>query len=151
MNDSNIRMTDQISKMNAVTVEALDEGRRSQKEYLTASSEYLGQIRAAQSELSAQMKTQQENLREFTEYMTQVLSRMNRLTEVNSQAVTNLQARADRISQAESGRGDMLTQQQLDRMIELLEAQEKRSARQEAAASYAGGETSKRRGFFSRG
>ena len=97
-----------------------------------------------------QFKAREENLREFTEYMTQVLSRMTRLTEANSQAVTNLQARADRISQAEAGSGDMLTQQQLDRMIELLEAQEKRSARQEAAA-YAGGEAPKRRGFFSRG
>ncbi|GEM_PF-2596194 len=150
MNDSNIRMTDQISKMNSVTVEALGESQRVQKEYLAASSEYLEQIHTAQSELTGQMKTQQENLREFTEYMTQVLSRMTRLTEANSQAVTNLQARADRISQAEAGSGDMLTQQQLDRMIELLEAQEKRSARQEAAA-YAGGEAPKRRGFFSRG
>ena len=150
MNDSNIRMTDQISKMNSVTVEALGESQRVQKEYLAASSEYLEQIHTAQSELTGQMKTQQENLREFTEYMTQVLSRMTRLTEASSQAVTNLQARADRISQAEAGSGDMLTQQQLDRMIELLEAQEKRSARQEAAA-YAGGEAPKRRGFFSRG
>jgi uncharacterized phage infection (PIP) family protein YhgE len=148
MNDSNIRMTDQISKMNASTAEVLEASRAAQMEYIAASSEYLKQIQASQDELSAQMKTQQSNLKEFTEYMTQVLSRMTKLTETNSQMVTNLQVRVDKLSQAPSD--DLLVQQQLDRMIELLEAQEKRSARQEAAA-YAGGEAPKRRGFFSRG
>ncbi len=131
MNDANIRMTDQISKMNASTVEALEEGRKAQTEYITATSEYLKQIRASQSELTGQLKMQQTNLREFTEYMTQVLQRMTRLTEMNSQAVQNLQQRADRLSQAPSGEGNLLTQQQLDRVIELLEAQERRSSRLE--------------------
>ena len=81
MNDANIRMTDQISKMNQTTVEALDASRSAQREYLAASADYMNQIREAQDELSGQMKLQQSNLREFTEYMTQVLARMTKLTE----------------------------------------------------------------------
>ncbi len=148
MNDSNIRMTDQISKMNASTAEVLDASRAAQMEYIAASSEYLKQIQASQNELSAQMKTQQSNLKEFTEYMTQVLSRMTKLTETNSQMVTNLQVRVNKISQTPSD--DLLVQQQLDRMIGLMEAQEKRAAKQEAAAAEAKPESTRRRGFFSR-
>ena len=94
------------------------------------------------------MKTQQSNLKEFTEYMTQVLSRMTKLTETNSQMVTNLQVRVDKLSQSPSD--DLLVQQQLDRMISLMEAQEKRAAKQEAAAAEAKPESTRRRGFFSR-
>ena len=148
MNDSNIRMTDQISKMNASTAEVLDASRAAQMEYIAASSEYLKQIQSSQDELSAQMKTQQSNLKEFTEYMTQVLSRMTKLTETNSQMVTNLQVRVNKISQTPSD--DLLVQQQLDRMIGLMEAQEKRAAKQEAAAAEAKPESTRRRGFFSR-
>ena len=148
MNDSNIRMTDQISKMNASTAEVLDASRAAQMEYIAASSEYLKQIQASQNELSVQMKTQQSNLKEFTEYMTQVLSRMTKLTETNSQMVTNLQVRVDKLSQAPSD--DLLVQQQLDRMISLMEAQEKRAAKQEAAAAESKPESTRRRGFFSR-
>ena len=148
MNDSNIRMTDQISKMNASTAEVLEASRAAQMEYIAASSEYLKQIQASQDELSAQMKTQQSNLKEFTEYMTQVLSRMTKLTETNSQMVTNLQVRVNKISQTPSD--DLLVQQQLDRMIGLMEAQEKRAAKQEAAAAEAKPESTRRRGFFSR-
>ena len=148
MNDSNIRMTDQISKMNASTAEVLDASRAAQMEYIAASSEYLKQIQASQNELSVQMKTQQSNLKEFTEYMTQVLSRMTKLTETNSQMVTNLQVRVNKIGQTPSD--DLLVQQQLDRMIGLMEAQEKRAAKQEAAAAEAKPESTRRRGFFSR-
>ena len=148
MNDSNIRMTDQISKMNASTAEVLEASRAAQMEYIAASSEYLKQIQASQDDLSAQMKTQQSNLKEFTEYMTQVLSRMTKLTETNSQMVTNLQVRVDKLSQ--SPVDDLLVQQQLDRMIGLMEAQEKRAAKQEAAAAEAKPESTRRRGFFSR-
>ena len=151
MNDANIRMTDQISKMNAATVEAMDAGRAAQSEYLKAASGYLEQIRQSQSELSAQMQTQQSNLREFTDYMTQVLSRMTRLTEMNSQAVTNLQARAERLSQAGAGEDAAYTRQQLARVIELLEAQESRAYRQEAEGAGFSDEPPRRRGFFSRG
>ena len=151
MNDANIRMTEQISNMNAATVEAMEAGRGAQREYLTAASDYMNQIRESQSELSAQMQVQQNNLKEFTEYMTQVLSRMTKLTEVNSQAVTNFQARADRLMQSPPGQGDMLTQQQLDRIIGLLETQEKRSRGQDSSSGPRGDETPRRRGFFSRG
>ena len=151
MNDSNIRMTDQISKMNQMTVEALDESRAAQMAYLTASADYLKQIQTSQRELSEQMKVQQANLREFTEYMTQVLSRMTRLTEVNSQTAQTLLARTEKLSQTAPSSGDLLTQQQLDRMIGLMEAQEKRAARQEAAGYGQQETSSRRRGFFSRG
>ena len=43
-----------------------------------------------------------------------------------------------------------MTQQQLDRMIELLEAQEKRSARMEAERAASNPEPKRRKGFFSR-
>ena len=152
MNDANIRMTDQISKMNQATVEALDEGRAAQKEYLSASSEYLKQIQNSQNELSGQMKTQQANLREFTEYMTQVLSRMTKLTEINSQTAQNLLARTEKLSQAPSGTDALLTQQQLDRIISLMEAEARRAEKQEKAAGSGNGEQPpRRRGFFSRG
>ena len=150
MNDANIRMTDQISKMNANTVESLEAGRAAQAEYLKAASEYMDQIRQSQSELSAQMQTQQANLREFTDYMTQVLSRMTRLTEMNSQAVSNFQARAERLSQAEMGEGNALTQQQLDRVIGLLEAQDRRASMMEEDYDGRRGDAPRRRGFFSR-
>ena len=150
MNDANIRMTDQISKMNQTTVEALDASRSAQREYLAASAEYMNQIREAQNELSGQMKLQQSNLREFTEYMTQVLARMTKLTEINSQNAQNLQARADKLSQNSSAADQLVTQQQLDRMIELLEAQEKRSARMEAERAASNPEPKRRKGFFSR-
>ena len=151
MNDANIRMTDQISKMNQSTVEALDASRSAQKEYLAASSEYMKQIQASQRELSGQMKVQQDNLREFTQYMTQVLSRMTKLTEMNNQAMKNLEARTERLAQAPERSDSLLTQQQLDRVIELMEAQERRSERQEAAGYDQRPEKERRRGFFSRG
>lgn len=151
MNDSNIRMTDQISKMNASTAEALDASRVAQREYIAASSEYLKQIQASQSELSGQMQKQQSNLREFTEYMTQVLSRISKLTEMNSQTAANLQVRVEKLSQTPSTANDLLTQQQLDRVIELLEAQERRTASQEASASSKNQDSPRRRGLFSRG
>jgi hypothetical protein len=108
------------------------------------------QIRQSQSELSAQMQTQQANLREFTDYMTQVLSRMTRLTEMNSQTVSNFQARAERLSQAEMGEGNALTQQQLDRVIGLLEAQDRRASMMEEDYDGRRGDAPRRRGFFSR-
>ena len=151
MNDANIRMTDQISKMNAETVDALDAGRVAQAAYLAAAADYMNQIRTSQSELSAQMQTQQANLREFTEYMTQVLSRMTKLTEMNGQAVKNLEARANKLSQSPAAGANLLTQQQLDRVIELLEAQERRSRKQEEEGAFGGDGTSRRKGFFSRG
>jgi hypothetical protein len=110
----------------------------------------MNQIREAQNELSGQMKLQQSNLREFTEYMTQVLARMTKLTEINSQNAQNLQARADKLSQNSSAADQLVTQQQLDRMIELLEAQEKRSARMEAERAASNPEPKRRKGFFSR-
>ncbi len=150
MNDANIRMTDQISKMNQSTVEALDASRIAQMQYLTASADYLKQIQDSQGELSAQMKLQQSNLREFTEYMTQVLSRMTRLTEMNTQAMKNLETRTEKLAQASAPAGDVVTQQQLDRLIELMESQERRAARQEAAGAAQRPEKERRRGFFSR-
>ena len=72
------------------------------------------------------------------------------LTEINSQNAQNLQARADKLSQNSSAADQLVTQQQLDRMIELLEAQEKRSARMEAERAASNPEPKRRKGFFSR-
>ena len=148
MNDANIRMTDQISKMNAATVESLDAGRVAQTAYLAAAADYMDQIRESQTVLTTQMQTQQANLKEFTEYMTQVLSRMTKLTDMNSQTLTTFQARADRLMQAPPSQGDMLIQQQLDRVIELMEAQERRERGQDIGSR--GGDAPRRRKLFSR-
>ncbi len=151
MNDANIRMTDQISKMNASTVQAMDAGRAAQTEYISAASDYLKQIQESQSVLSKQMQTQQNNLREFTDYMTQVLSRMTKLTEMNSQTMKNLQVRTEKLSQQTNTEEKEQTKQQLNRLIELLEAQEKRAQKDEASKAQTDGQQTKRRGFFSRG
>ena len=153
MNDANIRMTDQISKMNSVTVEALDEGRKVQVAYNNSASEYLDQIRESQAELTTQMQTQQANLREFTDYMTQVLSRMSKLTEITSQAAMNLTERADKIKAMENGTDLTEMTAALNRLVELEEARERREQqeRAEAEALRSQAEAPRRRGFFSRG
>ena len=153
MNDANIRMTDQISKMNSVTVEALDEGRKVQVAYNNSASEYLDQIRESQTELTTQMQTQQANLREFTDYMTQVLSRMSKLTEITSQAAMNLTERADKIKAMETGTDMTEMTAALNRLVELEEARERRERqeRAEAEALRSQAEAPRRRGFFSRG
>ena len=153
MNDANIRMTDQISKMNSVTVEALDEGRKVQVAYNNSASEYLDQIRESQAELTTQMQTQQANLREFTDYMTQVLSRMSKLTEITSQAAMNLTERADKIKAMENGTDLTEMTAALNRLVELEEARVRREQqeRAEAEALRSQAEAPRRRGFFSRG
>ena len=153
MNDANIRMTDQISKMNSVTVEALDEGRKVQVAYNNSASEYLDQIRESQAELTTQMQTQQANLREFTDYMTQVLSRMSKLTEITSQAAMNLTERADKIKAMENGTDLTEMTAALNRLVELEEARARREQqeRAEAEALRSQAEAPRRRGFFSRG
>lgn len=156
MNDANIRMTDQISKMNSVTVEALDKGSRMQAEYNNSASEYLTAIRESQTQLSEQMQTQQQNLREFTDYMTQVLSRMSKLTEITSQAAMNLTERADKIKSLENGADMTEMTAALNRLVELEEARERRERkeqqeREEAARRDSEAQPSRRRGFFSRG
>ena len=153
MNDANIRMTDQISKMNSVTVEALDEGRKVQVAYNNSASEYLDQIRESQAELTTQMQTQQANLREFTDYMTQVLSRMSKLTEITSQAAMNLTERADKIKAMENGTDMTEMTAALNRLVELEEARVRREQqeRAEAEALRSQAEAPRRRGFFSRG
>ncbi len=150
MNDANIRMTDQISKMNASTVEALDASRSAQQKFLSETSDYMTQLKDSQKILTEQMQAQQSNLREFTDYMTQVLSRMTKLTEINGQAVKNLQIRTEKLSQtSQEPAQDEETRKQLNRLIELMEAREKRELAAEARAKEEG--TPKRRGFFSRG
>jgi len=153
MNDANIRMTDQISKMNSVTVEALDEGRKVQVAYNNSASEYLDQIRESQAELTTQMQTQQANLREFTDYMTQVLSRMSKLTEITSQAAMNLTERADKIKAMENGTDMTEMTAALNRLVELEEARVRREQqeRAEVEALRSQAEAPRRRGFFSRG
>ncbi len=148
MNDANIRMTDQISKMNASTVESLQASQIAQSRYLAETSDYLTQIRESQRVLSEQMQTQQANLREFTDYMTQVLSRMTKLTEMNAQAVKNLQIRTEKLSQTPQAVENTRTEDQLNRLIELMEEREKRDL--EARSRTAPVEEPKRRGFFSR-
>ena len=154
MNDANIRMTDQISKMNSVTVEALDEGRKVQTAYNQSASQYLDQIRESQTELTTQMQTQQTNLREFTDYMTQVLSRMSKLTEITSQAAMNLTERADKIKAMENGTDLTEMTAAINRLVELEEARERREMQERAEAEErrsSQAETARRRGFFSRG
>ncbi len=157
MNDANIRMTDQISKMNGETVKALEQSGKTQAEYISSASDYLTKIRESQEALTAQMQAQQANLREFTDYMTQVLSRMSKLTEMNGQAVRNLSVRADKLSR--EGAPDMeQTNALLTRMVTLLEEQQKTTSQAERARANDDlfeddiePRPAKRRGFFRRG
>ena len=150
MNDANIRMTDQISKMNSVTVEALDAARGVQSEYLQASSDYLTQIRESQAVLSEQMQTQQSNLREFTDYMTQVLSRMAKLTELTSQASANLAERADKLKNAETGADMSQVEALLARLVELEAERERRESSRDFEQMPQEQEEPRRRGLFGR-
>ena len=150
MNDANIRMTDQISKMNSVTVEALDAARGVQSEYLQASSDYLTQIRESQAVLSEQMQTQQSNLREFTDYMTQVLSRMAKLTELTSQASANLAERADKLKNAETGADMSQVEALLARLVELETERERRESSRDFEQIPQEQEEPRRRGLFGR-
>ena len=150
MNDANIRMTDQISKMNSVTVEALDAARGVQSEYLQASSDYLTQIRESQAVLSEQMQTQQSNLREFTDYMTQVLSRMAKLTELTSQASANLAERADKLKNAETGADMSQVEALLARLVELEAERERRESSRDFEQIPQEQEEPRRRGLFGR-
>ena len=140
MNDANIRMTDQIARMNDATVASLEEGRQAQTAYVEAASAYLGQIKDAQASLSGQMQTQQANLREFTEYMTQVLQRMAKLTEAVTLSVKEVSERMDAEGYAASAPDMTQTNAKLDRLVSAVEAMEKRSGTESAPA--------RRKGFF---
>ena len=140
MNDANIRMTDQIARMNDATVASLEEGRQAQTAYVEAASAYLAQIKDAQASLSGQMQTQQANLREFTEYMTQVLQRMAKLTEAVTLSVKEVSERLDAEGYAASAPDMTQTNAKLDRLVSAVEAMEKRSGTESAPA--------RRKGFF---
>ena len=140
MNDANIRMTDQIARMNDATVASLEEGRQAQTAYVEAASAYLDQIKDAQASLSGQMQTQQANLREFTEYMTQVLQRMAKLTEAVTLSVKEVSERMDAEGYAASAPDMTQTNAKLDRLVSAVEAMEKRSGTESAPA--------RRKGFF---
>ena len=86
--------------------------------------------------------------------MTQVLSRMSKLTELTSQASMNLTERADKIKSMESGSDMAAVKASLNRLVELEEARARAEQleRAEAEARRASEwEQPRKRGFFSRG
>jgi hypothetical protein len=128
MNDANIRMTDKISKMNDLTVSSLQGVQKAQSAYISAADGYLKSIQEAQGTLVKETKTQQENLRQFTDYMTQVLASMKGLTESTAEAVRKMnQYLAEQAQAAETG-AKPEADPQLGELIALLKARESREA-----------------------
>lgn len=149
MNDANIRMTDRIAKMNDLTVTSLQEVQKAQTDYITSADGYLKSIGQSQETLLSEMKTQQQNLREFTDYMTQVLSRMKDLTLATENSVRAMSGYAEKLSRAEQQDredGRACETEELKKLVELLEAREKRELEREKAED----EKPRRRGFFGR-
>ena len=86
--------------------------------------------------------------------MTQVLSRMSKLTEITSQASVNLTERADKIKAMENGTDLTEMTAAINRLVELEEERERREMQERAEAEErrsSQSETTRRRGFFSRG
>lgn len=149
MNDANIRMTDQISKINESTAEKLEQSQAAQKEFIDSSMDYLKKIGESQNTLSEQMKTQQENLREFTGYMTQVLQRMAGLTESSGLTLKEVTDRLQELSGEKQLQDNETANACLQRMAALLEMQEKRERIRDANAVKTA-EEPKKKGFFRR-
>ena len=144
MNDANIRMTDQISKMNDLTVTALQDAQISQKEYVHTVSSYLEQLQTSQSTLAEEQKLQQEHLREFTDYMTQVLARMKQLTDSTQLSLKEVTDRLQELSTKREKEEREQTNQQLQMLVRLMEEQAQRDIARDEAAK----EPPKRRGLF---
>ena len=134
MNDANIRMSDKIAKMNDLTVSALTEAQKNQSDYLKAADEYYKSINSAASTLLRETQTQQENLREFTEYMTQVLSHINDVSQAAASSSAELNLRMDTLQKGMPAGGNGASYEQMQRVIELLEAE---AARKDSGAGTA--------------
>ena len=128
MNDANIRMTDKISKMNDLTVSSLQGVQKAQSAYISAADGYLKSIQEAQGTLVKETKTQQENLRQFTDYMTQVLASMKALTESTAEAVRKMNQYLSEQAQASEIGAKPEADPQLAELIALLKARESREA-----------------------
>ena len=128
MNDANIRMTDKISKMNDLTVSSLQGVQKAQSAYISAADGYLKSIQEAQGTLVKETKTQQENLRQFTDYMTQVLASMKALTESTAEAVRKMNQYLSEQAQASETGAKPEADPQLAELIALLKARESREA-----------------------
>lgn len=156
MNDANIRMTDKISKMNDMTVESLQEAQKAQSDYVKAADGYLKSIQQAQDTLVKETQTQQEHLREFTDYMTQVLSSMKSMTLSTETGLKEMSSYLTKIADLaeKSGPADGKKEteaetkeaEELRKVVALLEAQEKRELERQKAEE----ERPKRRGIFGR-
>jgi hypothetical protein len=134
MNEANIRMSDKIAKMNDLTVSALTEAQKNQSDYLKAADEYYKSINSAASTLLRETQTQQENLREFTEYMTQVLSHINDVSQAAASSSAELNLRMDTLQKGMPAGGNGASYEQMQRVIELLEAE---AARKDSGAGTA--------------
>lgn len=146
MNDANIRMTDKISQMNDLTVTSMQEAQKAQSEYITAADGYLKSIKEAQTTLVEETKTQQEHLRQFTDYMTQVLSSMKSLTLSTNTAFKEMSVYFSQFSKKEEEQNQNPEADELKKVVALLEAQEKREIERQKAEE----EKPKRRGLFGR-
>ncbi len=146
MNDANIRMTDKIAKMNDMTVTSLQEAQKAQSDYITAADGYMKSIQTAQETLVQETRTQQEHLRQFTDYMTQVLASMKALTISTQAAQKEIGGYLAQLSGKQQTEDRKEETEELKKVVALLEAQQARELEREKAEE----EKPKRRGIFRR-
>ena len=147
--DLNLRMTqqmDHLSEMNGEIAGKMMElsDQISQKEYVRTVSSYLEQLQTSQSTLAEEQKLQQEHLREFTDYMTQVLARMKQLTDSTQLSLKEVTDRLQELSTKREKEEREQTNQQLQMLVRLMEEQAQRDIARDEAAK----EPPKRRGLF---
>lgn len=157
MNDSNIRIADRLAEMSDKTAVSLQEAQKAQKEYVQAADGYLKAIQTAQETLVAETRTQQDNLRQFTDYMTQVLASMKTMTDQTQATVSRIEsARPDPSDQPGlQARDGASAQEQAKRareaedlhtLVALLKDREEREAQRDEAEAV----RPRRRGLFGR-
>ena len=114
--------------MNDLTVSSLQGVQKAQSAYISAVDGYLKSIQEAQGTLVKETKTQQENLRQFTDYMTQVLASMKALTESTAEAVRKMNQYLSEQAQASENGAKPEADPQLAELIAILKARESREA-----------------------
>ena len=100
-----------------------------QQDFLAGEEEITRAMQTAgssQEECLAAMKTQQENLMEFVEYMSKVMERMARLNEASVQTLEEVTKQIEELSQDRESQNMEGLNSRLDRLIEMMEKQQSR-------------------------
>ena len=146
MNDANIRMTDKISKMNDLTVSSLQEAGKAQAEFIKTADGYMQSMQQMQDTLLKETKTQQEHLRQFTDYMTQALAGMKSLAVSGDTSMKELGSCIDRLVEENEKSEKLAEKENLAQLVQVLRQREEREAAREKAEA----EKPRRRGLFGR-